>query len=506
MKLMLIEPNIEGYALMPTMSLAILKGFINEKTEHKVKIVDLIFNKKDWKEYLFEKIKKEKPDLIGFSVLSFNYLQALKIAKFIKKNFKIKTIFGGVHCILSPEEVIENEEVDIVCVGEGEDVLKNLMDKKLSCEKVKGIWYKEKGNLLKNNSLKLIENLDELPFPDWSDFDLEKYFLINNNHLPIMGSRGCPYNCTYCSNHALKKRLDGKYVRFRSVDNILEEIELRMKQYYGKGFKYLFFYDDTFIIDKNFVLEFCKKFKEKGFDKKIKWNVNVRANLVTDEIIKAMKDAGCYEVRMGVESGNDYIRNKIYKRGMSKEQIDNAIEIIKKNDLQLRLQFIIGAPYEDIKMMEESFKMAKNSGADYILFPILMPLPDTEIKSMCEKEGIIEKQNTGQKFNQNFLPVSPNPLRTKFKGFNDFKNAHEMFTSPVVRTKFASKKQVKKMANKIRFYQMKKYLLDGFSKAGMRFIVDLLIFFIYYKNKYKLEIDHAFRFTINKYNLEKIEK
>jgi len=479
MKLVLIEPNIEGYALMPTMSLAILKSFINNKTKHEAKIIDLIFNKKNWKEYLRNKLEQEKPDLIGISVMSFNYKQAIEIASFIKENFDIKIIFGGVHAILMEEETIKNKCVDMVCTGEGELTLKELLDKKLNPKNVNGIWYKKEEKIIKNKINKLIENLDELPFPEWDDFNLKKYFLINNNHLPIMASRGCPYNCTYCSNHALKKKLDGRYVRFRSVDSVMEEIELRIKQYYEKGMKYLFFYDDTFIMYKDFIMRSCKKFKEKGFDKKIKWNVNVRANLVTEEIISAMKEAGCYEVRMGVEAGNDHIRNDIYKRGMSKEQIFNAVKIIKKYGLQLRVQFIIGAPYETEEMMKETFDMAKKINADYELFPILMPIPATEIKEMCEKEGLIEQ-----------------------KGFKD---SHSMFTNPVSRTKYTSRKQIKKLVNRIKIYQMKKYGLKGLKMRGPFFISDLIKFFLHYKPKYDLEVDNAFRFTINKYNLDRLK-
>lgn len=480
MKILLIEPNIEGYALMPSMALAVLKAFVNNKTEHKAEIADFIFHKKDWEEYLKRKIERFRPDIIGFSVMSFDYSQALKMSRFIKKHYNIKIIFGGVHSILMPEQVIKNREVDIVCTCEGEYVLKDLMDKKLDCRNVKGIWYKKEDNIIKNKNLKLIENLDELPFPDFDDYDLKKYFLINNNHLPIMGSRGCPYNCTYCSNHAIRKKLEGKYVRLRSADSLIKEIEMRINQYYSRGMRYLFFYDDTFILDRKFVLDFCRKFREKGFDKKIKWNVNVRANLVTDEIIKEMKEAGCYEVRMGVEAGNDNIRNNLYKRAMSEEQIYNAVQIIKKYGLHLRVQFIVGAPYDTIGTMNESYRMARRINADYTLFPILMPLPETEIKEICEKENLIEK-----------------------KGFKD---SHIMFTTPVTKTKYAGMKDIKKVVNRVRNYQIKKAFIEGLKMRNLQFILDLLSFFVYYKRKYDLEIDNAFRFTVNKYYLESLDK
>jgi radical SAM superfamily enzyme YgiQ (UPF0313 family) len=479
MKILLIEPNIEGNILMPTMSLAILKSFINNKTKHKARIIDLTFHRKEWQNYLLKEINREKPDLIGFSVLSFNYDQALRIASFIKKNFDIRIIFGGVHVILMPDETIKNPEIDIACVGEGEYAIKEILDKKLECKGVKGIWYKENGKIIKNNERITINNLDGLPFPDWSDFDMDKYFLINNYHLPIMASRGCPYSCTYCSNHALRKKLKGRYVRFRSVKNVIQEIELRLKQYLGRGLKYFFFYDDTFILDRDYVLEFCREYKEQGYDKLVRWNVNVRANLVTEDIIRAMKGAGCYEVRMGVEAANDYIRNNLYKRNMSKEEIMKAINIIKRYGLHLRLQFIIGAPYETLDMMKESFDMARKVNADYILFPILMPLPCTEIKDICEKEGLIEE-----------------------KGFRD---SYVMYTHPLSRTKYATRRQIENLVRRIRNYEIKRYFLEGLILKGPLFLWDLFVFFAYYKPRYDLDLDQAYRFTINRYKLEKLK-
>lgn len=476
MKILLVEPNIEGYTLMPSMSLAILKSYVNNKTKHKAEIADFIFNKKNWKEYLRMRIEKFHPDIVGFSVMSFTYNQALMMTKFIKKNYNLPIIYGGIHAILMPEQIINNKEVDMICTCEGEKVLEELLNKNLNCKGVRGIWYKDKdGKVIRNINRELIQDLDALPFPDFDDYDLKKYFLISNHNLPIMASRGCPYNCTYCSNHAIKKKLKGKYVRFRSVKSIIEEIELRIKQYRDKGMKYLFFYDDIFILNKKFVFDFCKKFKEKGLDKIVRWNANVRANLVTDEIIKEMKDAGCYEVRMGVEAGNDYIRNEVYKKDISKEQIFNAVNTAKKYGIRVRLNFIVGAPYETPEMIKETVDLADKVNADYELFAILMPLPETEMKELCEKEGLIEQEG--------------------------FRNSHEMYIDPVIRTKYTSRKQIKKIVRNIRIYQIRKYLSRGIRMKGFVFLWDLLAFFVYYRIKYGLEIDNAFRFTINRYYL-----
>jgi len=473
MKILLLVPNIKSYDTMPSLSVASLKGFVNEKTDHEAKILDLVFHRKHWKTYLDEKIRNEKPDIIGISVLSFNYPEAIQIARFIKENFDLKIIFGGVHVILSPQEVIENDDVDMICTGEGENVLKELLDKSLDCKEIEGIWYKEKGKIIKNKNRKLIENLDSLPFPDFEDFDLEHYFAINHHHFPIMGSRGCPYSCTYCGNHALRKKLEGKYVRLRSVDSIIEEIQLRIKLYFDRGLRHLYFFDDTFILDKQFVSELCKKYKENGFDKKVKWTANVRANLVTDEIMKMMKDAGCFEVRMGVESGNDYILNTVYKRNMTRDQLIKAFKIITDNGLRLRLDFILGAPDETLEMMEESFDLAKKSGGDQVFFSRLYLFPGTEIKEICEKEKIVE-----------------NDLDIRTKGFH-----------AIQKTKFVSNEGLNSMRRRISWWQMQRYIYDGFRLKGACFIKDILTFLLYYKWKYDLEFNQIYRWNIQRYKL-----
>jgi len=293
-----------------------------------------------------------------------------------------------------------------------------------------------------------------------------------------MASRGCPYHCSYCSNHALRKKLNGKYVRFRSVDNVINEIELRIKQYGKKGLKYLYFFDDTFILHKKFVQEFCKKFKQKGFHKKLKWNVNVRADLISDEIIHTMKEAGCYQVRMGIEAGNDYIRNEIYKKNITNEQIINAFKIIKKHELQLRLYFIVGGPFETIDMMQESFNLAKLSEADEMFFSGLYPLPGTKIKELCDEEGLIKNNNDN---------ISKKPL-----------------IGYIGETKFTSNDQIKNYLLKIKRWQSHRYFREGLYLKNFIFLFDIFIFLIYYKHKYDFELNQIYRWNVQRYKLNNL--
>ena len=165
---------------------------------------------------------------------------------------------------------------------------------------------------------------------------------------------------------------------------------------------------------------------------------------------------------------------------MSMEQIINALNIIKNHELQMHIQIIIGAPHDTVETMEENLRFAKEINAECMLFPILMPLPGTEIRKMCIKENLIEE--------------------------DEFKGAHVMHTRPVIRTKYATREEVKKFVKKVRTFLIKKYFLDGIRRKHVIFLWDLLVFLIYYKFKYKLENDNAWKFTINKYNLDEFKR
>ena len=476
MRVLFIEPpSTTSISMLPPISLPVLKGFITTKTDHDAKILDLVFHGHDWQQRVLEELTKEKPDLIGFSLLSFNYQAIVGIARFIRQHCTVPIIAGGVHVILSPEEVISNPEIDIVCTGEGEYVLKELLDNTLDCALVDGIWYKKKGEIIKNNPRQLVTDLDQFGFPDFDDFDIQTCLFIFNNHLSIMTSRGCPYSCSYCNNHALRKILKGTYVRFRSVENVLDEIDVRIKQYYDQGFRYLYFFDDTFILNKDYVLEFCRRFKERGYHKLLRWNVNIRANLVTDELMKALKEAGCYQVRMGVESGNEFIRNTIYHRGMTNQEITDAVEIIRKNNLQFRLYFMFGAPEETIEMMQETLQMAQTLDATEMFFSLLYPLPGTDIRKLCEE---------GQ----------------TLKAMDD---QHSSEIGPIQNTKYVSSDQIQRFYTSVQHWQMRHYFRAGLKLRGPLFFFDCLRFLLLYKRKYHFENDQLFRWNVQRYTLSK---
>jgi radical SAM superfamily enzyme YgiQ (UPF0313 family) len=202
---------------------------------------------------------------------------------------------------------------------------------------------------------------------------------------------------------------------------------------------------------------------------------------VTDELMNALKDAGCYQVRVGIEAGNDEIRNKLYKKDTTNQQITDAFKIIKKHDLQLRLYFMLGAPYETIAMMQESLDLAQASEADDILFSLLYPLPGTEIRKICEQEGVM--------------------ISRKGDHFTDRSGS-----VPVFRTKYTSDHELEAFHRKVQRWQMKKFIIQGLLLRGPLFLFDCVNFIMYYKTKYDFDPNQIFRWNVERYHLQHLKQ
>jgi anaerobic magnesium-protoporphyrin IX monomethyl ester cyclase len=339
-----------------------------------------------------------KPNIIGLSSTTPQYINALNIALKIKQLSNIPIVFGGVHPTILPKEVLKEKCVDFVVIGEGEETFSELCDalvknKKLS--DVKGIGYKKNGKLLFTGPRKLIENLDSIPFPARHLLPLKWYFapprirgVWTRSTATVMASRGCPYRCIYCGSHLMF----GRKVRFRTIHNIIEELkELR------RDFKIdsVWFADDTFTINPLWVKEFCRELKKLNW-KDFKWACQARVNTINYNLLKIMKSAGCVQLDFGVESGSSKVL-KILKKDITPEKVIDAFRITKKAGLLRFASFIIGTPGEKIEDIKMTFNLVKKIKPDYADFFFAVPYPGTELYELAEKRGIFGK---GAPFNE----------------------------------------------------------------------------------------------------------
>ncbi len=342
-------------------------------------------------------ISRQSPDVVGISVITPKYGSALNVGELVKRfDPDIPVVFGGVHPTVLPEETLKNEVVDFVVRGEGEYTFLHLVENidNDELDEIPGISYKKDGKILHNPNRPLIQNLDELPFPA-KHLWLEKDKYYPENFGEICASRGCPYNCIFCASHKLWHRK----VRYRSPENVVDEIKHTQESFGTYSFRTA---DDTFILNKKFVMDFCDLLIKEKLD--IAWKCSVKANLVTDEIIKKLKSAGCNLVFMGVEASNDETLKRIHK-GITIEQVKKANKIFKANKMR-SIQYFMIFPWETKEEIDNTISFIKGLYADTTFIGVATPFPGTELHGMCKSKGLLPEEVDWAKF----FPHSPDMM------------------------------------------------------------------------------------------------
>ena len=354
-----------------------------------------------------DKIEKFQPGLVGFSNTSDQSVLAEKMINFIYDRFHLPIIAGGPHPTVCPEETIGIRGVKFLCVGEGEYPMLELvkaLEKNEDYRHIQNLWIDQGNEIIKNEVRPLIQNLESLPFPDRDLFDYQKLLDIDHR-ADFMAGRGCPYPCSYCINHKVidTYRGKGKYVRLRKVKNVIEEIQQVLSKY--QRVESIHFHDDTFIINKTWVKEFCAEYKKHI---NMPLLINARADLIDEEIIEWLKMAGCVEIKIGVEHGNEKIRNSIMKRNMSNEQIINAFQIIKKAGIKAWAYNMMGLPEETKETIWDTINLNREIKPDKLFISIFYPYKGTTLYEYCKEKGML----TDQTVNTYFEPISTLQLPT----------------------------------------------------------------------------------------------
>ncbi len=390
MRVALINARCSYSSVIPTGLLSI--GTVLKEDGHEVKVYDRPMD--DIK--LIERIKKFDPDIIGVSFMTTEYKRARYIINLCRKNLKKKILCaGGYHVSALPELSLKNLDLDFVVIGEGEMTMKKICSldiKNIDLKNITGIAYLDNDKFIQNPPRKFIDDLDSLPIIDRELLDggMGWYLTLPGNIrgqliercTTIITSRGCPGNCIFCSSRAMWT----SKVRQRSVKNVLDEIEVLVKEYKIKG---LFFLDDTFTVYKEWVLEFCKEFRKKNI--KITWGCSARINTINDEVLAAMKDAGCVQLDFGVESGSDRVLHFMHK-GQNQKIIKRAFNLLHKHKLKNLACFIIGSPEETRVEMDMTFKLAKEIKPNFAIFSILTPLPGSPLYQLAIDNKWIPKE------------------------------------------------------------------------------------------------------------------
>ncbi len=395
MKIFLINPSHgEVYGKLtppdhPHLGLAYVAAVL-EAEKHDVRIIDIDAEALT-DDSLGKIIEVEKPDLAGITATTPVFYSALKIAEIVKKNSLAHTVIGGIHATLIPVECAENPFIDFVVVGEGEKTiveLLNAIQDKSDFSDIKGLVYKSGKQIIQNGVREPIQDLDAIPFPARHLFKNQKYTYpdaLRYPASPIITSRGCPGNCTFCT----AKFLHGKRFRCRSAENILDEIELLIKDY---GVREIHIWDDNFITNRNRVFAFRDGIIRRNIKVLFSFPNGIRADFINRDILKALKDFGTYSVAIGVESGNQNILDMIQK-GIKLEQIENAFRLAKEMKMETWGFFLIGLPGEDRNTINDTINFAIKLDPDIAKFHVLKPFPKSIVYEQLKSQGLIIDEN-----------------------------------------------------------------------------------------------------------------
>jgi len=395
MKIFLINPSHgEVYGKLtppdhPHLGLAYLAAVL-ETEKYSVRIIDIDAEQISL-DGLASLISSEKPDVVGITSTTPVIYSAFKIAKVVKDNSSALTVIGGMHATLMPEECAANDFIDFVVFGEGEKTIVELLEcikRRDDYSKIKGLAYKNNGEVKKNEFREPIQDLDSIPFPARHLFKNQKYTYpdaLRFPAFPIITSRGCPGNCTFCT----AKFMHGKRFRNRSAENILDEVELLIKEY---GAREIHIWDDNFITNRKRVFEFRDGIIERNIKVLFSFPNGIRADFINHEILQALKDMGTYSIAIGVESGNQRILDSIQK-GIRLEQIETAFKLAKEINLETWGFFLIGLPEEDAKTIGETVNFAIKLDPDIAKFHILKPFPKSIVYEQLKSKGLIIDEN-----------------------------------------------------------------------------------------------------------------
>jgi anaerobic magnesium-protoporphyrin IX monomethyl ester cyclase len=361
-----------------------------EQAGFQVELIDNYMLKKPL-DYIKSEAKRLKPDIVGITCGSVTYQPCIETAKAIKEVLpSCKIVVGGWHPSYLPETMLEHPEIDYVVMGEGEKAIVELANSitkgdTASIPKIAGVAYRSNGKIVRNEPV-LIKDLDTVPFPARHllplDLYLRKMEFLEASPVDTMNViRGCPYNCAFCDT----KGIWGSRCRSFSPSRIVEEIEHLVDKYGTRG---LYFIGDNFTINKKRTIELCNELKSSGLD--VEWICDTRADLVSRDLLKEMRSAGCRTIWFGVESGSPRILKKLNKN-VSIEQTVKAFKLCREEDINISCSLMMGIPGETLNDIKATFNLAKKLNPDWIHFNIFVAYPRSSLYDEVIENKLYDK-------------------------------------------------------------------------------------------------------------------
>ncbi len=341
-----------------------------------------------------------RPEVIGISAVTCEFPVIRRVARQARALApEVPVLVGGIHSIVSPETVMEIAEVDGVCCGEGELALTEYLRRAEAGEDVSTtgnfIFRGEDGELVRNPPVGFVEDLDSLPMLDRSVADMQQVIDANNGVLNVIFSRGCPWHCRFCCNRDIRAAGHGTYARLHSVDRAMDELSQLDRRY---RFSHVLFRDDTFTWNRQWALDFVAAFRQRF---SYPFDIFSRVDCLDDELLEELARAGCKHIFIGLDSGNDFIRNEVLNKEQENKDLFRVTDTMQDLGITPMISNIVGLPHETPEMFADTIEINRRIHRDKVVFSptcgacpkiwVFTPWPGSELHKMCEEQGWLDQ-------------------------------------------------------------------------------------------------------------------
>lgn len=369
----------EKLGFVPPTSLLVVAALM-EREGVEVDLIDMEAEELSYPDTL-ERIRSFAPDLLGFTVTSWSLHSVLRWIKKFKADTAIPVLVGGEHLRLYPHETMTHTAIDFCIIGEAELPLPEFISafrEGRPFSGIKSLGFRENGNVVIDRTIRFVEDINSIPFPARHLIRNERYGNVlsrKKNFTALISSRGCPFNCAFCTHNHQKYRA-------RSPENVVDEIELNLKRHDIRDFD---IYDSTFTADEQRVIRICEEIRRRKLE--VGFTVRSRVDIVSREMIDSLKSAGCHTMLYGIESSDLDILKMMNKR-ISPDLVMKTVSYTKQQGIKALGFFLFGFPGETRQTIEDTIRFSLDLPLDYALYSILLPMPDTDIYTYYREHGL----------------------------------------------------------------------------------------------------------------------
>lgn len=389
MRVLCVNPTIDRDLELYHLGTAAVASFVNAVGRHRAEVVDFTFYWDRWEDYLRERLDRLRPQVVAISTVTPRMPSILRIARAVKAwNRETVVVLGGHHASLDTRGTVAQAAVDFAVVGEGEHVFHALLDAledgdRARLSTIPSLAWMDGDTYVENPLGPLPQGaaLDAIPFNDWTLWEQHPRMIFHAGYLPMIGVRGCPYKCSFCSSPVLAERLAdaGPFVRKRTAELVAREALHHWERHHHQGLRYLSFYDQNFLMHRSWLEAFSREYRALGLHTRLPFSAYSRVDHITEEKLELARAAGCTQLRLGIEAGDPYVRNTLLNKELDQDELYEKLELVRRSGIKTLGYFLVGTPGESRAAAEKTWEVARRAGLDRAAFFFFTPLYDLAV-------------------------------------------------------------------------------------------------------------------------------